>query len=73
VEIILRELFLFYKKIRIGLFSSIVAPKWKDSKPPPKKLQIDIRGNGTLLCDAVGDPEPAFTWYQNGKQIFSSM
>lgn len=52
-------------------FSSIVAPKWRDSKPPPEKLEIDIQGSGTLLCDAVGDPTPAFTWYKDGVRLIS--
>lgn len=59
-----------------NVFTTIVTvkvpPKWKDSKPPPEKQEIDIQGNGTLLCDAVGDPAPAFTWFKDGARIVSS-
>ena len=62
----------FTRQSGIGTFASIVPPKWKDSKPPPEKLEIDIGGNSTLVCDAVGDPAPTFTWYKDGNRIISS-
>jgi len=62
----------FTRQSYIGIFSSVVAPKWKDSNPPPEKLEIDIQGNGKLLCDAEGDPAPLFTWFKDGTRILSS-
>ncbi|KAL9975046.1 hypothetical protein ACROYT_G012162 [Oculina patagonica] len=45
---------------------------WGGKQPPPKQQIIDIQGNGTLLCDATGDPAPSFTWFKDGKRITSS-
>ena len=50
----------------------LVAPQWKGNQPPPAKLTIDIKGNGTILCDAIGDRLPTFVWYKNGDRIISS-
>ncbi|KAL9959377.1 hypothetical protein ACROYT_G032696 [Oculina patagonica] len=49
-----------------------VAPHWRGKQPPPDKQIIDIQGNGTLLCDAIGDPAPSFLWYKDGKRLTSS-
>ena len=68
----LRDLFSFFMAIMYWNICSVVAPKWKDSNPPQEKLEIEVQGNGILLCDAVGDPAPAFTWYKNGTRIISS-
>ena len=62
----------FIRQSCIKTFAFIVAPKWRNLKPPPEKLEIDIRGGATLLCDAVGDPTPAFTWYKDGNRLLSS-
>jgi len=62
----------FTRQSCIGIFSFIVPPKWKDSQPPPEKLEIDIQGDGTLLCDAEGDPAPAFRWFKDGTGIIAS-
>lgn len=50
----------------------LVAPQWRGKKPPPSKLTINIQGSGALLCDAVGDPTPAYAWYKNGVKLTAS-
>jgi len=49
-----------------------VPPRWKADIPPPKKKSIDIQGKGTLLCNAVADPVPSYSWYKDGTRIVSS-
>lgn len=48
-----------------------VAPRWR-IKAPTWKLEVDIQGNGSLLCDVYADPVPSFKWYKDGKRILSS-
>ncbi|XP_022810032.1 fibronectin type III domain-containing protein-like [Stylophora pistillata] len=48
-----------------------VAPRWHN-KAPDSKLEVDIQGNGSLLCDVYADPVPSFKWYKDGKRILSS-
>lgn len=47
------------------------APRWR-LKAPAEKLEVDIQGNGTLLCDVYADPVPSFSWYKDGTRIVSS-
>ncbi|XP_048584487.1 fibronectin type III domain-containing protein [Nematostella vectensis] len=47
-----------------------VPPGWI-VKPPPK-MNIPMYGGAVLLCEAFGDPTPAYGWYVNGSKIVNS-
>lgn len=55
---------------RILLFL-LVPPRWTEGLPP-RKTDVIIGRNKTIVCKVTADPEETITWYKNGRPLQSS-